>query len=100
MKLTAKDAINFIRRVGLDMSDRRFTVDDLTKGMNVELEHGKRDPFTNVTNNDLLTTGKIALAHLTEFPDYYSRLEILEREADKYWKSRSKTKPKRYKLIK
>ena len=50
-------------------------------GMDVELEHGARDPETNVTDDDALTTGKIALAHLHEFPDYYTRLDRMEEEA-------------------
>ena len=54
--------------------------------MNVELEHGKRDRATNVTNDDMIITGKIALAHLNEFPDYYTRLVKMEKEADKFWK--------------
>jgi len=49
--------------------------------MDVELEHGLRDPSTNVTGDDAVTTGKIALAHLNEFPDYYTRLERMEEEA-------------------
>jgi len=56
--------------------------------MDVELEHGKEDPNTNVTNDDPLMTGKIALAHLNEFPDYYTRLLELEEEAKKYWENR------------
>lgn len=54
-------------------------------GLGVELEHGSHDPETNVTDNDEILTGKIALAHLREFPDYYTRLEKLEEEADEYW---------------
>lgn len=54
-------------------------------GLGVELEHGSRDPETNVTDDDEILTGKIALAHLREFPDYYTRLEKLEAEADEYW---------------
>lgn len=54
-------------------------------GLLVELEHGTRDPETNVTSDDLSQTGKIALAHLREFPDYYTRLAGLEAEADTYW---------------
>ena len=54
-------------------------------GLFVELEHGTKDPETNVTNDDMCLTGKIALAHLKEFPDYYTRLAILEAEADKHW---------------
>jgi len=63
----------------------KFDVDQFRVGMNVELEHGSRDQHTNVTNNDPLTTGKIALAHLNEFPDYYDRLDRLEEEAKAYW---------------
>jgi len=54
--------------------------------MDVEVEHGKISPKTNITNDDPLMTGKIALAHLNEFSDYYTRLERLEKEADKFWK--------------
>lgn len=51
-------------------------------GLDVELEHGARDPETNVTGDDELTTGKIAWAHLKELPDYYTRLAVMEAEAD------------------
>jgi hypothetical protein len=50
----------------------KFTPEDLLEGMNIELEHGKSNPKTNVTNDDILLTAKIALAHLTEFPNYYN----------------------------
>lgn len=73
----------------LGVSWDRFTIEDFTNGMNVELEHGRRDLHTNVTNDDPLMTGKIALAHLNEFPDYYERLEKLEAEAEEYWNKRS-----------
>lgn len=53
--------------------------------MNVELEHGLVDAHTNVSNDDLLVTGKIALTHLNEFPDYYDRLDKMEKEAEVYW---------------
>ena len=53
--------------------------------MEVELEHGRQDPATNVTDDDPVLTGKIALAHLNEFPDYYERLELMEREAERDW---------------
>ena len=49
--------------------------------MNVELEHGIHDLVTNVTGDDPLVTGKIALAHLNEFPDYYTRLAAMEDQA-------------------
>jgi len=64
----------------------KFDADQFRRGLNVELEHGLRNEETNVTNNDPILTGKIALAHLNEFPDYYDRLETLEKEADKFWR--------------
>jgi hypothetical protein len=63
----------------------KFDVDQFRRGMDVELEHGTVDPNTNVTNDDPLTTGKIALAHLNEFADYYDRLDRMEEEADEFW---------------
>lgn len=59
-----------------------FDVDQFKMGMEVELEHGTTSPLTNVTNDDLLTTGKIALAHLNELPDYYTRLLKMEKDAE------------------
>jgi len=55
------------------------------KEFDVELEHGTVNMKTNVTNDDALITGKIALAHLNEFPDYYTRLKKMEVEGDKFW---------------
>ena len=69
--------------LGIDWS--AFGVEQFQMGLEVELEHGVRDVATNVTNDDELTTGKIAWAHLKEFPDYYTRLSAMEKEADKYW---------------
>lgn len=63
----------------------KWDVEQFRMGMDVELEHGKVDPHTNVTNDDPPMTGKIALAHLNEFPDYYTRLDKMEKEADKFW---------------
>lgn len=58
--------------------------------LNVELEHGRRSNLTNVTDDDMLKTSKIALAHIQEFPDYYQRLKIMEQNAEKYWKKKEK----------
>jgi hypothetical protein len=63
----------------------KFDVDQFRQGLDVELEHGLIAPATNVTNDDPIMTGKIALAHLNEFPDYYDRLAKMEKEADKFW---------------
>ena len=62
----------------------KFDVDQFRMGMDVELEHGLVDPSTNVTDDDPVITGKIALAHLNEIPDYYDRLKRMEEEAEKY----------------
>ena len=66
--------------LGIDWSE--FDVEQYRMGLDVELEHGLVDPHTNVTNDDPTITGKIALAHLNEFSDYYTRLEIMEEEAE------------------
>lgn len=63
----------------------KFDVEQFRRGMDVELEHGTDDSNTNVTNDDPIVTGKIALAHLNEFPDYYTRLDKMEEEAEEYW---------------
>ncbi|MDD5014081.1 MAG: hypothetical protein PHW73_03120 [Atribacterota bacterium] len=63
----------------------KFDVEQFRRGMDVELEHGLVDPATNVTGDDPLMTGKIALAHLNEFPDYYTRLDKMEEEAEDFW---------------
>ena len=75
-------------KLGIDW--RKFDVDQFRRGLNIELEHGKIHTDTNVSNDESLVTGKIALAHLNEFPDYYDRLEKLEKRANKFWSSRSK----------
>lgn len=51
----------------------KFSFDEFYDGMNIEMEHGLINPATNVTNDDLILTAKIALAHLNEFPNYYNR---------------------------
>ena len=70
-------------RIGIDWDSAPFDVEQFRLGMEVELEHGLRDPATNVTDDDPVTTGKIALAHLNEFSDYYARLERMEKEAER-----------------
>lgn len=76
----------------LKINWERFDVNQFKTGLNVELEHGSRDPSTNVTNDDPIMTGKIALAHLNEFPDYYDRLQKMEKEADEFWGNKKFTK--------
>lgn len=74
--------------LGIDFARQRFDLNQFWMGVNVELEHGKRDKETDITSDDPIITGKITLAHLNEFPDYYTRLKILEDDADKYWSSK------------
>lgn len=76
--------------IGIDWSSSRFDVEQFRMGMEVELEHGTRDLETNVTDDELDVTAKIARAHLNEFPDYYSRLAAMEAEAEAYWQSHGK----------
>ncbi len=71
--------------IGIHWNTTKFKAEDFRHGMEVEYEHGTRDPQTNVTNDDPQITGKIAWAHLKEFPDYYKRLQKMEAEADAYW---------------
>lgn len=63
----------------------KFDIEQFRIGMGIELEHGTIDIKTNVSNDDALTTGKIALAHLNEFADYYTRLLEMEEQAEEYW---------------
>ena len=78
---SADEARRVGEHIGIDWDSAPFDVEQFRSGMDVELEHGLHDPATNVTDDDAITTGKIALAHLNEFPDYYTRLERMEEEA-------------------
>jgi len=79
---TAEEARQVGEEIGIDWESVPFDVEQFRAGMDVELEHGTHDPATNVTDDDAITTGKIALAHLNEFADYYTRLEKMEAEAE------------------
>ncbi|MCU0488393.1 MAG: hypothetical protein MUE67_05530 [Anaerolineales bacterium] len=75
-----QEAQNVGDSLGLDWT--KIDLDQFRQGLAIELEHGARDPETNVTGDDLLLTGKIAWAHLKEIPDYYTRLAKMEAEAE------------------
>ena len=77
---TAEEAKQVGDKLGIDW--KKWNVEQFRMGMDVELEHGTVDSHTNVTNDDPTMTGKIALAHLNEIPDYYTRLEKMENEAE------------------
>lgn len=76
---TTEEARAIGEKLGINWS--RFDVEQFRIGLDVELEHGLRAPSTDVTGNDPILTGKIALAHLNEFADYYTRLEKMEQES-------------------
>lgn len=78
---TREEALAIATKLGIDFETLGCDLEQFRMGLDVELEHGSRNPTTDVTGNDPVVTGKIALAHLTEFPDYYTRLAALEREA-------------------
>jgi hypothetical protein len=80
-QFTTEQAREIGHKLKIDWS--RFDVEQFRMGLDVELEHGLVDPSTDVTGNDPIITGKIALAHLNEFADYYTRLEKMERKAEK-----------------
>jgi hypothetical protein len=79
---TADEARRIGEEIGIEWRSAPFDVEQFRIGMDVELEHGQRDPTTDVTGDDPIVTGKIALAHLNEFPDYYTRLDRMEEEAN------------------
>ena len=75
------EARSIAEGLAVDFARVGFDLEQFRSGLDVEAEHGNADPSTNVTDDDPLTTGKIALAHLNEFPDYYTRLGAMEAEA-------------------
>ena len=95
-----KDAIYAANELGIDFNN--FTIEDFLEGINIELEHGYINPNTNVTNDNLITTAKIALAHLNEYPNYYNKeygLKVLEQFLKKMKKQENKNKEYIYILI-
>jgi hypothetical protein len=81
-RFTAEQAREIGEQVGIDWPTAPFDVEQFRMGLEVELEHGRRDSATDVTGDDPVMTGKIALAHLNEFPDYYTRLARMEADAE------------------
>jgi Protein of unknown function (DUF5661) len=79
---SAEQARQIGEQIGIDWEAAPFDLEQFRSGMDVELEHGKHDPSTDVTGDDPIVTGKIALAHLNEFADYYTRLAKMEAEAE------------------
>jgi len=94
MSETRRTTIEEARRVGdeIGVDWNRFDVEQFRAGMDVEYEHGSHDIQTDVTGDDPIVTGKIALAHMKEFPDYYERLARMEQEAEREWQQRGDTR--------
>jgi hypothetical protein len=92
---TVDEAREIGERIGIDWATSPFDVEQFRIGMNIELEHGLHDAHTNVSDDDPHVTAKIALAHLNEFPDYYTRLERMEEEAKRDWADRTGNGPSR-----
>ena len=82
---TTEEAIAIAKELDIDFNKSQFNIEQFRMGLDVELEHGTVCPHTNVTSNNPILTGKIALAHLFEIPDYYTRLKQLEDEGNAYW---------------
>jgi len=85
-KFTTEEAKDIGNQLGIKWDE--FDVEQFRMGMDVELEHGTVNRTTNVTNDNPLMTGKIALAHLLEIRDYYTRLEAMEKEGEAYWEGK------------
>lgn len=77
---TTAEARSIGEQIGIDWTE--VSLDEFRRGLSVELEHGAHDPQTDVTGDDAVITGKIALAHLKELPDYYTRLDRMEAEGE------------------
>lgn len=85
-RTTSDEAKRIGDSIGIDWST--YELEEFRRGMDVEFEHGSHDPQTDVTHDDPLITGKIALAHMKEFPDNYTRLDKMEAEAEREWAAR------------
>ena len=81
-EFTEEEARAIGQRIGIDWSAGDVDLEQFRMGLAVELEHGTKDSATNVTRDDETITGKIALAHLKEIGDYYTRLAAMERDAE------------------
>ena len=88
---TSEEARRVGEEIGIDWEQSPFDVEQFRAGMDVELEHGLHDLATNVTDDDPRTTGRIAHAHLKEFPDYYTRLARMEHEAEQEWAAKGQS---------
>jgi len=82
-QFTYEEAREIGERIGVDWGAGAVDLEQFRMGLGVELEHGSQDPSTDVTHDDEIITGKIALAHLREISDYYTRLAEMEGDAER-----------------
>lgn len=94
MSISKEVAKKVAKQLGINFKTAGYTLDEFRYGMKIELEHGKIKRKTNITNDDPLLTGKIALAHLNESPYYYVGLRLIEHIMEHY------SKPKQLELFK
>lgn len=90
MKATRKQAVSAAKQLGILLGKQGLSIALWHFAINVELEHASLLAELGVTtpNEYVLFAGKIVIAHLLEFPDYYQRLKIMERNAEKFWKNK------------
>ena len=86
--MSSKEIANLVKKLNININD--YPIKYLKKGIKIELEHGKKYHQTNITNDNLEITLKIVLAHIIEFPDYYTRLEEMEQKAKYHWRGKKK----------
>jgi hypothetical protein len=87
-RFTKEEAKRIGEKLGIKWD--RFNIEEFRRGLDIELEHGKISPKTNITNDNSILTGKITLAHLNEIGDYNTRLIAMEKRAEKFWKKKKK----------
>ena len=87
-RYTLADAVMAGKKIGIDWKTSDFKASDLLVGMHYELEHGKVDKTTNVTNDSKIKTAKIAWAHLKERPDYYVQLAKIDPPSEEHSKEK------------
>jgi hypothetical protein len=77
-EMTGKFSTKQAREIGDEMgvSWDKYDIEEFRMGLEVETEH------QDITKGDSVMTGKIALAHLKELPDYYTKLKKMESEAE------------------
>lgn len=85
LNFTIEEAYEIGIALGINWNISEFTVHQFHIGLNVELEHGKRNAETNITDDDPILTGKLVLLHLKKLPDYYIRLKKMEEKAKVDW---------------